>query len=283
MNTRAITAALAAAAILTGCGGKDAKDKTAAATGADFTEKVYGTELDMVFVEGGTFLMGCTEECGKDAEPARSVTVKDFFIGKTEVTQGLWKTVMGNLKVVYYSTRLNVDSTYGLGDDYPMYFVSWDNAQEFIVKLRRITGKYYRLPTEAEWEYAARGGNKSKGYIYSGSNNVGDVAWYHHDSFTVIHLEKSCGGCGYDVYYHGGNTHGKSNPVGAKLANELGIYDMSGNVMEWTNDYYDGEFYRILRGGSLSTSAMVCRVSYPLFDSQPMLRADFGFRLALDP
>jgi formylglycine-generating enzyme required for sulfatase activity len=266
-----------------GCGsGKDAKDKPAAATGADFTEKVYGTELDMVFVQGGTFLMGCTEECSKDAEPARSVTVKDFFIGKTEVTQGLWKTVMGNLRVVYY-TNLTVDSTNGLGDNYPMYFLSWDNAQEFIVKLRRITGKYYRLPTETEWEYAARGGNKSKGYMYSGSNNIGDVAWYHHDSFTVIHLEKSCGGCGYDGYYHGGNNHGKLNPVGAKQANELGIHDMSGNVREWTSDSYDGESYRVLRGGDWIMSATGCRVSYRSYDSQAMRSRGIGFRLALDP
>ena len=128
-----------------------------------------GFATEMVFVEGGTFMMGCTVEQGGDCvggeKPARSVAVGDFYIGKTEVTQGLWASVMGRNPFSQYSR-------YGVGDDYPVYFASWNDTQEFIRKLNEKTGKKYRLPTEAEWEYAARGGKKSRHYKYSGSDIV---------------------------------------------------------------------------------------------------------------
>ncbi|MBQ7951520.1 MAG: SUMF1/EgtB/PvdO family nonheme iron enzyme [Alistipes sp.] len=187
--------------------------------------------LDMVFVKGGTFTMGATSEQGADAyddeKPAHSVTLSDFYIGKYEVTQAQWRAVMGSNPSSFK------------GDNLPVENVSWNDIQKFIQKLNTQTGKEFRLPTEAEWEYAARGGSKSRGYKYSGSNNIGDVAWYS------------------------GNSGSKTHPVGQKQPNELGIYDMSGNVWEWCSDWY-GSYssssqtnpkgpnsgdYRVLRGG----------------------------------
>jgi len=160
-------------------------------------------EPEMVLVEGGAFTMGEDKE-------AHKVTLSSFYIGKYEVTQALWKAIMGN------------NPSHFKGNNLPVETVSWDDVQEFIKKLNAKTGKQYRLPTEAEWEYAARGGNKSKGYKYSGSNNPDEVAWYNtsFDTTTPIDHRKI-------------HTH----PIGTKKPNELGIYDMSGNVMEWCNDY----------------------------------------------
>ena len=222
---------------------------------------------EMVFVQGGTFTMGATEEQGSDYDsdelPTYQVTLSDFYIGKYEVTQQLWEYVMkysgtcadGSTMSAYAS---NVwlgempSSTYGLGPDYPAYYVSWEDIVNiFIPRLNKITGKTFRLPTEAEWEYAARGGNKSKGYKYSGSNTIGDVAWYRINSSTMTH------------------------PVGTKAPNELGLYDMSGNVREWCSDWYgwysssaqsnptgpSSGSYRVDRGGCRSNSAEFCRVS----------------------
>jgi len=166
----------------------------------------HPAEPEMVFVEGGTFQMGCTAEQGKDCrdneKPAHSVTVSSFNIGKYEVTQKQWKTLMGD-----------IPAANAKGDNYPIETVTWDNAQEFIRQLNAATGKNYRLPTEAEWEYAARGGIKSKGYKYSGSNKLSDVAWYDRGGY-------------------------KLQPVGTKQPNELGIYDMSGNVYEYCSDWF---------------------------------------------
>jgi formylglycine-generating enzyme required for sulfatase activity len=168
---------------------------------------VNGVSFTMVKVDGGTFKMGATSEQGSDAEedekPAHSVTLSSYWIGQTEVTKALWNAVMGT------------NPSLSKGDELPVENVSWKDCQKFIKKLNQLTGETFRLPTEAEWEYAARGGNKSKGYKYSGSNDLGTVAWSSNNSLP------------------------KTHPVATKQPNELGIYDMSGNVYEWCNDYYD--------------------------------------------
>ena len=197
----------------------------------------------MVYVSGGTFTMGATSEQGGDVypneKPVHSVTLSSFYICKYEVTQALWQAVMGS------------NPSYWRGDDLPVETVSWDDCQTFIRKLNALTGKNFRLPTEAEWEFAARGGNHSRGYRYAGSNNIGDVAWY------------------------GGNSEGKTHVVGTKSPNELGLYDMSGNVYEWCQDWY-GSYSgapqtnptgdssgsrRVLRGGGWFNGASFCRSS----------------------
>ncbi|MBR4838137.1 MAG: SUMF1/EgtB/PvdO family nonheme iron enzyme [Bacteroidales bacterium] len=228
------------------------------------TFSVNGVSFEMVDVKGGTFTMGGTAEQGSDAydseKPTHSVTLNDYYIGKFEVTQELWQAVMGS------------NPSYFEGNNLPVEDVSWNDVQEFIKKLNQKIGANFRLPTEAEWEYAARGGNKSRGYKYSGSNNIG-VAWYTDNS-------------GY-------NTH----QVGTKSPNELGIYDMSGNVWEWCQDWY-GSYSsgsqtnptgpasgsrRVLRGGSWGSRARICRVS-DRGSSDPGNRYnDYGFRLVLVP
>ncbi len=222
-----------------------------------------GISIDMVRVEAGTFTMGATAEM-KDPydweKPTHRVTLtNDYYIGKYEVTQALWQAVMGK------------NPSEDKGDNLPVEQVSWDDCQEFLSKLNRITGKTFRLPTEAEWEYAARGGNKSRGYQYSGSNNLSDVAWYWDNS-------------GYE-------THA----VGTKQPNELGIYDMSGNVEEWCQDW-SGEYSsssqvnptgansgncRAIRGCCWRHDARYCHSSYRS-SSAPINRHDgLGLRLAL--
>ena len=180
-------------------------------------------------------------------------------MGKYEVTQSLWQVVMGSNPSKFK------------GDDLPVEQVSWNDCQEFIGKLNGLTGKKFRLPTEAEWEYAARGGKKSRGYQYSGSSNISDVAWYD------------------------GNSGSKTHPVGKKQANELGIYDMSGNVWEWCQDWYgsyvstsqtnpsgaNSGSYRVYRGGSWYNDAMRCRSSFR-YPGGPGYRRDYlGLRLVL--
>jgi formylglycine-generating enzyme required for sulfatase activity len=218
--------------------------------------------IEMVAVEGGTFTMGCTAEQGSDCfdyeKPSHSVTVSSFCIGKYEVTQAQWVSVMGS------------NPSYFKGDDLPVEQVSWDDVQAFITKLNTQTGKQYRLPTEAEWEYAARGGAQSKGYKYSGSSDVGAVAWYSSNSGSATHA------------------------VGGKQENELGIHDMSGNVWEWCSDWY-GEYssspltdptgptsgsYRVGRGGHWNNAAAYCRVAYRDYISPSNRSSYFGFRLA---
>ena len=222
-----------------------------------------GISIDMVRVEAGTFTMGATAEMkdpNDDEKPTHRVTLtNDYYIGKYEVTQALWKAVMGK------------NPSYFKGDNLPVENVSWDDCQEFISKLNSITGKTFRLPTEAEWEYAARGGNKSRGYQYSGSNNLSDVAWF------------------FD------NSGSKTHAVGTKQANELGIYDMSGNVWEWCQDWY-GKYKRssqvnptgansgsnrVRRGGSWGTTARACRSSCRHYDSLFDLGRFRGLRLVL--
>ena len=239
--------------------GGDASAETSDTTEIKYTpeERTYyanGVSFDMIAVEGGTFTMGATAEQGSDAiedeRLAHQVTLSSYMIGKTEVTQELWEAVMGK-SVSQIASELGY-STYGEDADYPMYFVSWEDCQEFITKLNALTGKNFRLPTEAEWEFAARGGINSQGFKYSGSNTVDDVAW------------------------HRDNSSDKPHPVATKAPNELGIYDMSGNVEEWCSDWdssytsesqtnptgpNSGGSYRVYRGGGLDSSARYCRVS----------------------
>jgi formylglycine-generating enzyme required for sulfatase activity len=218
---------------------------------------------NMVYVSGGTFTMGATSEQGSDADndekPAHSVTLSSYYIGKYEVTQAEWKAVMGN----------NPSCT--KGDDRPVENVSWDDCQTFIARLNSITGRSFSLPTEAQWEFAARGGNSSRGYKYSGSHFVDNVALYRDNSGNVTH------------------------DVGTKSANELGLYDMSGNVWEWCSDWYGnyssnsqtnptGSYSgsdRVFRGGSWCHIARYCRVS-SRFNYAPDYRINYiGLRLVL--
>lgn len=216
----------------------------------------------MVYIKGGTFLMGDDKSENNDEKPAHSVTVSDFYLAKTEVTQAQWRAVMGS-----DPPELNFKGC----DQCPVESVSWDDVQEFIKKLNAKTGKKYRLPTEAEWEYAARGGGKQT-YTYAGSNTVDEVAWY--DS----------------------NAGSKTHPVSLKKANGLGLYDMSGNVREWCQDRYADDYYakspssnppgpttgslRVFRGGSWLDRPAYVRVAYRL-SYAPDDRDDFiGFRLA---
>ena len=228
------------------------------------TFTVNGVSFDMIAVEGGTFTMGATSEQGSDAyddeKPAHQVTLSSYYIGKTEVTQELWQAVMGSNPSYFSDTNLPVEK------------VSWDDCQTFITKLNSLTGKNFRLPTEAEWEYAARGGNKSQAYKYSGSNTLDDVAWYTDNSNSTTH------------------------PVGTKAPNELGIYDMSGNVWEWCSDWYgsysssaqtnpigpNSGSLRVFRGGSWSNYARNCRVSNRNYGYPTFRGSNFGLRLALD-
>jgi formylglycine-generating enzyme required for sulfatase activity len=217
--------------------------------------KCHPFDPEMVFVEGGTYNMGGSS----------SVTLTDFWIGKYEVTQAEWKAVMGNTPDVTFS------ESKGLGDSYPAYNVTHPEALAFVTALKKRTGNTYALPTEAQWEYAARGGASTHGYTYSGSNTVGDVAWYSY------------------------NSGSKSHEVGKKAGNELGIHDMSGNIYEWCNDWYDSSLpsgnnptgassgsRRVMRGGSWGYSAVsVADRSKPYYTGDR--NANVGFRVVLLP
>ena len=225
-----------------------------------YVETAKGINLKMIYVEGGIFAMGSTNG-DDDEKPIRNVTLDSYYIGETEITQAQWRAVMGSNPSSYE------------GDNHPVEKVSWNDAQAFCKKLSELTGKRYVLPTEAQWEYAARGGNQSKGYNYSGSNNIDEVAKY--DS-------------------SGGHSNVKS-----KKPNELGIYDMSGNVWEWCSDWYSSSSYsslsqpnpqgpssgsyRVLRGGSWSCSAGYCRVAYRGSYNPSNIRYDCGFRVVCLP
>jgi len=229
------------------------------------TITVNGVSFNMVKVEGGTFMMGATDEQISEVAhyneyPAHQVTLSSYCIGQTEVTQALWQAVMGNNPSSFTSDLNN-----------PVEQVSWDDCQEFISKLNKMTGKTFRLPTEAEWEYAARGGNKSQGYIYAGSNDIDEVAWYSD------------------------NNGEHTNLVATKAPNELGLYDMSGNVYEWCQDrfgYYSSEAqtnptgpssgnYRIFRGGGWNQPARDCRVSHRYYNIPDGFWYNVGLRLVL--
>ena len=226
------------------------------------TLTVNGIKYNMVWVDGGTFRMGATSEQGSTwdyEKPVHSVTLSGYYIGKTEVTQALWKAVMGSNPSEFK------------GDNRPVESVSWDDCQAFIRKLNALTGQNFRLPTEAEWEFACRGGNNSRGYKYSGSNYIDNVAW------------------------HDGNFGDKTHPVATKSPNELGIYDMSGNVWEWCADWYgdyssgrqtnpkgpyDGS-RRVRRGGCWYFGAGNCRSSNRSNYNPTYRNYYLGLRLAL--
>lgn len=227
------------------------------------TITVKGISFDMIFVEGGKFTMGATSEQGKEAfdreRPIHEVTLSSYYIGKCEVTQELWQAIMGS------------NPSYFRGDLHqPVEMVNWTDCQEFITKLNSLTGKHFRLPTEAEWENAARGGKWSMGYKYAGYNKLDEVAWYNN------------------------NSAGKTHPVGQKSPNELGLYDMSGNVYEWCQDWY-GSYTRnsqtnpigpysgtdrVWRGGCWGHDEGNCRVSVRNYYNPSGRYPYHGLRLA---
>jgi len=219
---------------------------------------------EMVWVEGGTFTMGCTDgelnvagQISPYEIPTHQVTLSSFKMAKYLVTQKQWELVMGTT-INQQREKMGYSEMYGEGDNYPMYYVSWQDAQDFINKLNELTRKKYRLPTEAEWEFAARGGNngKNNNHKYSGGNDIDAVAWY------------------YDEYSD--SYEMTTKPVGTKAPNELGIYDMSGNLWEFCSDLF--EYYteqpqtnpvgrgaynnHVIRGGCFGNKATQCRVSY---------------------
>jgi formylglycine-generating enzyme required for sulfatase activity len=260
----------------------------------------------MVFVEGGLFTMGCSTEqydCQENELPAHQVMVSDFYMGKYEVTVAEFEAFIAatgyqtdaereGFSYVYiddeekrYGINWRHNAAEKLWDDsvkylYAVLNVSWNDATAYCNWLSEVSGKDFRLPTEAEWEYAARGGNKSKGYVFSGSHNIEKVGWYRHDKFS----EK------------------ESHKIGQKHPNELGLYDMTGNLWEWCNDIYGKDYYknspsknpkgpsesdievelRVIRGGGWCTNAKACRVSVREMDI-PSFRCGYGFRIVMEP
>lgn len=238
---------------------KDAVKEKLRCTDQEFT--INGVSFSMVYVKAGSFYMGSNENSNEKPVHLVSLT-KDYYIGRYPVTQELWRAVMGTDALCSFK-----------GDKLPMESVSWDECQAFVRRLSELTGKNFRLPTEAQWEFAARGGVKSKGYKYAGSDNLDEVAWY----------------CS--------NSGSKTHEVGTKLSNELGIYDMSGNVWEWCQDWYSTTYPtanpvedpqgsssgagRVYRGGGWNNSAACCRSASRSYDAPSGRFNCLGFRLAL--
>ena len=234
-------------------------------TGKQLPQVIQDLIENMVYVEGGTFTMGDNKLDYSNpfqiAKPEHQVTVSPFFISRYEVTQEVWEAVMG------------VDFSMVKGAKLPVSNVCWDDCQEFVLKLVYMTGINFRLPSEAEWEFAARGGNKSCHTRHSGSNSIDSVAWYCY------------------------NSGGKLHPVGQKLPNELGLYDMNGNVWEWCYDFYGiydsspqtnpkgalNSSTNVVRGGSLQERIEECCV-FSRYGVNPAMKSRFGgFRLAASP
>ena len=271
------------------CRNEEAKD------GANHEMNLCNTEF--VFVEGGSFKMGCTDELGNDCyndeKPAHEETVKDFYISKYEVTveqfakfieETGYKTdaeksdsslvFVNGEKSYKKSVNWRYNSQGIIYDkseyDHPVAHVSWNDANKYCEWFSEKSGKEVRLPSETEWEYAARGGNLSKGYKYSGSNTITEVAWYD------------------------ANSEISTQPIGKKKANELGIFDMSGNVYEWCGTWYNNigseasdindkieNKYIVVRGGSSFVSEGFCRVSYRYSRTPSTCGGPYGFRLAM--
>lgn len=272
---------------------------------------VKGVSFKMICVQGGTFTMGCTpnkkkksqnygvsqgqtsiselsRDCWDCDTPAHKVTLSTYYIGETEVTQELWTTVMGS------------NPSYDKGDKFPVENVSWEDCQTFIRKLNELTGKKFRLPTEAEWEFAARGGTRSAGYKYSGSNNIKAVAWYDKHITALDKID-----AGYEkkalklIKDLEGDEAVELHVVKTKKPNELGIYDMSGNVWEWCSDWWEKNYYsdsaqsdpqgpstgslRVIRGGGCSSPYWMCCSTFRFLGGNPdRSLGDSGFRLVLD-
>lgn len=233
---------------------------------AAVTFTVNGVSFMMVPVEGGTFTMGMTEGQVSDGQghivTPHEVTLSSFSIAETEVTQELWLAVMGSNPADFSDDLQN-----------PVQNVKWSECQTFINRLNELTGRTFRLPTEAEWEFAARGGNLSRGYQFAGGNDLEEVAWYDF------------------------NSESKPHPVGTKMPNELGLYDMSGNVYEWCQDYFSNTYYnespsvnptgpesssyRVMRGGCWLYFKTLCQVSSRSMCMPNVAYNDIGLRLAL--
>ncbi|MFN9709879.1 MAG: formylglycine-generating enzyme family protein [Bacteroidota bacterium] len=225
----------------------------------------------MIKVQGGTFTMGSEEIRNPQdttATPLHQVTVKSFSIAKTETTVAQWKSYC-----ISTSTRMPVEPAWGWIDNHPIINVSWDEAVAYCQWLSKQTGKKYRLPTEAEWEYAARGGDKSKGFLFAGGQSVYKYGWFEE------------------------NSNATSQPVAQKRPNELGIYDMSGNAWEWCHDWWapyidkpqtnpqgpDGDkYFKVIRGGSWNFAHNDCRIGTRDFFSPDGRHNDFGFRVVMD-
>jgi formylglycine-generating enzyme required for sulfatase activity len=233
------------------------------AQSSSYTDTVNGVVFRMIAVEGGAFRMGCAAasegDCFGDESPLHTVVLSDYRMGQTEVTQALWRAVMG--------TR---PSRFAACDECPVENVSWDEIQAFLRQLNALTGQTYRLPTEAEWEFAARGGKAWSGQVFSGGGRLEEVAWFQD------------------------NAGSRPHPVKGKNANELGLYDMSGNVYEWCQDGYGAYTSdeqkdpigrpegsrKVIRGGGWQGSERFCRVSYRFYYPTDFRANYLGFRLA---
>lgn len=246
------------------------KEKEIKTASQDKTFIINGVAFDMVYVEGGTFLMGCPEEhediCDDDEVPTHKVTVNSYYIGRFEVSQDLWEAVMG------------YNPSHFKGNKRPVECVSWYECETFANRLSELTGYEFRIPTEAEWEFAARGGNNSQHYFYSGSDTANKVSWFASDKLGLKKTIKK----------------GTQN-IGLKAPNELGLYDMSGNVYEWCYDWFglyyirhennptgpqDGT-YRVGRGGSWINPGEYCRVSYRSYSPPGNGYYYLGLRIAM--
>lgn len=273
-----VTAVAIGSATITAQSG-NIKEECSVVVNPYFVETAAGLNMKMIYVEGGEFMMGATSEQSSDAFdselPVRRVRLDSYYICECEVTQEQWETVMGTT-VVEQAVKAGYEylELYGIGPDYPMYYVSWVEAKAFCQELSRMTGRTYSLPTEAQWEYAARCGKKTDGSKYSGGNSIDDVAWYWDNSGDTAH------------------------PVKTKRPNALGLYDMSGSVLEWCYDWYSSSYNandtdnptgpstgveRVLRGGSWFTRARYCRVSHRSYETPDFGDYDYGFRVVVIP